>query len=349
MTLVIGLDEAGYGPNLGPLCIGLSAWEVPEEETEEDRGDRDEGIEDAQAEVDLPAEPQPEIDLYQLLKPVMCDKPDGRRVAVADSKVLYKPKGGLAGLERGVLAMANMAAKRAITTWPDLVARLHADRYQREAELPWTAAEYLSPVPVEATEDELAAAATLVAECPAAKLRELRALLVHPAEFNTVSDTHNSKGLALSNWTLGLLREAIESLCPFPCADMPAVIQANCDKHGGRKNYAGLLTQHFPEYTVRVVTESRPRSAYLLQRSGVTLQVDFRAKGESRLETALASMVAKYLRELSMASLNRFWQSHVPDLKPTAGYPVDAKRFKADIATKQAELGIDDAILWRNR
>jgi len=25
-TLVVGTDEAGYGPNLGPLVIGATAW-----------------------------------------------------------------------------------------------------------------------------------------------------------------------------------------------------------------------------------------------------------------------------------------------------------------------------------
>ena len=27
-TLVVGTDEAGYGPNLGPLVVGATAWEA---------------------------------------------------------------------------------------------------------------------------------------------------------------------------------------------------------------------------------------------------------------------------------------------------------------------------------
>jgi hypothetical protein len=60
-------------------------------------------------------------------------------------------------------------------------------------------------------------------------------------------------------------------------------------------------------------------------------------------------MTSKYLRELSMAAFNAFWQRHVRDLKPTAGYPVDARRFRQQIATVQAELGIEDQQLWRAR
>jgi hypothetical protein len=60
-------------------------------------------------------------------------------------------------------------------------------------------------------------------------------------------------------------------------------------------------------------------------------------------------MTSKYLRELAMAAFNAFWQRHVPHLKPTAGYPVDAKRFKQDIAAAQSRLGIEDDLLWRMR
>jgi hypothetical protein len=50
-----------------------------------------------------------------------------------------------------------------------------------------------------------------------------------------------------------------------------------------------------------------------------------------------------------MRPFNEFWCSRVPGLKPTAGYPVDSRRFKKQIATVQRELAIDDQILWRSR
>ena len=60
-------------------------------------------------------------------------------------------------------------------------------------------------------------------------------------------------------------------------------------------------------------------------------------------------MFCKYVRELAMELFNQFWQRHLPDLKPTKGYPLDAKRFREEIVETQKELGITDRVLWRNR
>jgi hypothetical protein len=79
------------------------------------------------------------------------------------------------------------------------------------------------------------------------------------------------------------------------------------------------------------------------------MRVVFQVNGERFFPTALASMTAKYLRELSMRAFNDFWRAHLPELKPTAGYYRDAWRFKKEIAAKQRELKIDDHVLWRSR
>ena len=65
--------------------------------------------------------------------------------------------------------------------------------------------------------------------------------------------------------------------------------------------------------------------------------------------TALASCFAKYLRELMVESLNRWFQSQVPDLKPTSGYYVDGHRFLDDVAEQIEALALPRHRLVRVR
>ena len=59
-------------------------------------------------------------------------------------------------------------------------------------------------------------------------------------------------------------------------------------------------------------------------------------------------MASKYLRETAMLAFNRFWCAQVPELRPTAGYPLDARRFKTQIEPAQRAMGLDDRMVWRN-
>jgi hypothetical protein len=58
-------------------------------------------------------------------------------------------------------------------------------------------------------------------------------------------------------------------------------------------------------------------------------------------------MTAKYVRELAMHAFNAFWSTRLPALRPTAGYPLDARRWRRDAAAAIQSLGIDDEQLWR--
>src|SRR5262245_32596454 len=96
MGFLIGTDEAGYGPNLGPLVITATAW-------------RTAGTIDPES-------------LYDLLADCVCRTPtddDDHRLAIADSKELYQPSSGLRLLEKGV-ATALHACGSAATTWRDV-------------------------------------------------------------------------------------------------------------------------------------------------------------------------------------------------------------------------------------
>jgi hypothetical protein len=174
----------------------------------------------------------------------------------------------------------------------------------------------------------------------------LRARLVYPAEFNALVDRWGSKGAALSHVTMELVRMVVDQV---RAADAPRTISIFFDKHGGRSRYAALVQHHFAESWIEPISENRNRSRYRWVHEETPIEAVFRVGCEELLPTALASMAAKYHRELAMRAFNAFWTSRVPGLRPTAGYPVDSGRFRADIAAAQAELGIADHVLWRSR
>ncbi len=335
MAWMIGIDEAGYGPNLGPLTVSATVWKVESEARKADR------VSDQSQAVATSVENN--VDLYARLAALVSPTVQKNRLAIADSKALYKPKGGLQNLERGVLAALAVSRGKLPTRWQDLI--------EPPPQLPWYG-DFDCCLPIDATSEELQElAAKFSAVCDSAdvELTDVRTRLVFPREFNELTEQYGTKGAALSHVTIGLLRQTIDSLPPGPRIPTSTHHYISCDKHGGRNRYAALLQHHFSEHWIETHEESTPISRYSWSTEDSEFHISFQARGESQLPTALASMTAKYHRELAMRAFNAYWCQLVPNLKPTAGYPVDAKRFKQAIASKQIELGIEDADLWRYR
>jgi hypothetical protein len=165
--------------------------------------------------------------------------------------------------------------------------------------------------------------------------------MVLTGRFNEETRRHDSKGRALSEMSMQLLRHVWQKAG----GDEHEAALVIADKHGGRNRYHEFLPIVFGDQFIRCHNESTEQSRYGVGRA----EIRFETKSERHLPVALASMVSKYLRELSMLLFNRFWTARQPGLKPTAGYPLDAVRFKADIAALQKQLGIADEILWRER
>jgi hypothetical protein len=349
MAILVGMDEAGYGPNLGPLVVAATAWEGEGE----GRGAEGEGQRGAAFS---------RRELYDELSDIVTREActDGH-LAIADSKTLYHSGGGLRQLERGVHA-ALVAIGRPAARWSAIVDALGADPAGGQRSLAWHA-DFDCRLPVDASADEvtlLGARLVEVGEVVGMRPIAVRARLVFPAEFNELVEVHGSKGVALSRVTLGLLREVLQSSrcanqqlaahnSPTPDTRHPTPAFIVCDKHGGRNQYGPLLQQFFPDDWIERVCEGRAESRYQWGPAESRVEVAFRTGGEAFLPTALASMTAKYLRELAMRAFNEFWCTRVPGLRLTAGYPVDARRYKAEIGDVQRELGIDDHLLWRSR
>ena len=105
------------------------------------------------------------------------------------------------------------------------------------------------------------------------------------------------------------------------------------------------MARHFGGTLVRAVEETAARSAYEVP--AASLRVEFSVGGEARAPVALASMTAKYLRELSMRAFNKFWTGRCPGLAATAGYPVDAVRWRREAAAAVEREGVDWDAVWR--
>jgi ribonuclease HII len=99
------------------------------------------------------------------------------------------------------------------------------------------------------------------------------------------------------------------------------------------------------------VREEPAISTYQLRRDdGAVSTVTFAERGEDRaFPTALASCVAKYLRERMVGCLNAWFQARVPGLQPTAGYYVDGHRFLADLLPHMQALAVPSERLVRVR
>lgn len=320
MKIWIGTDEAGYGPNLGPLVIAATVWSFDNESHEKSSTP----------------------DFYQYLDHCITRSPEqGERLAMADSKQLYTPGKGLAGLEPGLLSALRVANLNA-ASWSELWQAVSPTSDAERAELPWHTGFDLA-LPLALPHDRIIRGAERLQaglQTASVRLLGIEAVALFPGHFNRRVAATGSKGAVLSEETLHLIHRQL-----LRHRAGPAGIQ--CDKHGGRNRYAALLQQTFPDEWIEVLEEGRQQSRYAWGEADQRTEIRFTVHGEDFLPAALASMTAKYLRELAMLPFNQFWQKHLPGLKPTAGYPVDARRFQNEIADKQRELGIPAELLWR--
>ena len=192
MPYLVGTDEAGYGPNLGPLAITATVWHIPDD----DMG----------------------IDLYRRLGTVARPSDPANRASskllFGDSKKLYTPGGGLAKLERGVLAAIYALPRHLPTTWRGLFQFCDVESLPQLDELIWYR-DFDRPLPVaisrQQADDETRQLQPAL-EGAGVRLIDIQSRVVFPSRYNEYVERCDSKGLALSEWTLQLVRQVIEPL-----------------------------------------------------------------------------------------------------------------------------------------
>ncbi len=325
MTLLIGTDEAGYGPNLGPLMVAATVWRI------------EAGMEDA--------EPVLSRALAEV-EGLMAAHAGTRSPLWADSKQIYRAGAGFDMLERGVLLGLLLSAGDMPDTWATLHDSLGPISPRGGCRREWQGLPSLR-LPRDMDADRCAVLVATVRETltrHGVAVERVACRGIYPDEFNTLLHGGLNKSDILSAATLDL---AASLRADRP--DIPALIW--CDRHGGRKRYGGLVARHFDTPLVQPLEETPVRSAYLVPAGGeprsAACRIEFCVGGESRAPVALASMTAKYVRELSMLAFNAFWAERVPGLLPTAGYPTDALRWRRDTAAAVERERLETDDLWR--
>ncbi len=303
MKILAGIDEAGLGPTIGPLATASAALRVP-------------------------ADWEPETPWEALSAAVTRTWKKGEtRIAVADSKVIYSTA-GLAGFERAIGAFSACAG----TADPCGCLR---EKLSGTVHPCYVGGKVRFPTYADA--DAVTGAETLLRTALAsagAAAAHLRAALLYEPELNSRYANGLNKNAALLVETGRHLRALNEA---FP--DLPLYVVV--DKQGGRNEYLPYLSDLFPGAWIQEELCGRDCSRYLVRRPGGDMHIAFVAKGDrSSFATALASLAAKYHRERAMARLNAWFLKKCPGVKPTAGYPTDARRWLREVGTGR-ELRLD--------
>lgn len=322
--ILAGLDEAGFGPLLGPLTIGCVALRS----------------------ADGPVDPWDRLAGAVSRATHGAGARDPDRVCVADSKVVYdRSERGRARLERTVLAfhaalhgLPDDAAGFLAATAPPLGCAGTA------AEI-WhgSLARRLSTADEARLADDARAIVRALGEARL-ELALCAVRAVPAAELNASFARTSSKGA--THW---------EQCAPFLehlwRAFGPEGVELVVDRHGGRMRYAALLSATLPDAEVTIDSEISARSIYRLEGPhGRRMRVTFAEKADAlSFPVALASCCAKYARELCMDAFNAHFARLQPELQPTAGYVTDARRWLAEAGLALERAGLAPEALVRTR
>ena len=176
MPWIIGIDEAGYGPNLGPFVMTSVACHVSDK--------------------------MARADLWHVLRRAVrrqSSVSDGR-LFIEDSKIVYSTTRGLHDLETSVLAVLPLWRDGTEACLANCIDRLCPDCHAELRCQPWYAGTISLPV-LAGTAKLDAAAALFTNTC---RMRDVvwgtvHSVVICPARFNQVTEQWGSKGAVLAS------------------------------------------------------------------------------------------------------------------------------------------------------
>ena len=312
MVVLVGIDEAGFGPILGPLVVSSSVFSLPHHLLT--------------------------ADLWQVLRNSVNNKRKhlAGRLLVADSKKVYNKSVGIKHLERTVLACLRCLGKEPATL-TEFLELLCPDCLEQLSDYPWYKDIGNFRISVDSA-DRAITSSVLTDDLTSngIELLGLKSFCLEVERYNTMVSNVKNKARVLFTAASILIKNAFDN---FAGDDLQIII----DRQGGRMHYRKALQLMFSDMELKILQESQTASSYELQTNGKGMRLHFVVNADEQfLPVSLASMVSKYLRELLIGCMNRYFVGFHPSLRPTAGYWKDGLRFIEDLKTYLPHLQIDN-------
>jgi len=319
MAILVGIDEAGFGPILGPLVVSSSTFSLPHDLLK--------------------------ADLWQVLRKSLSNtrKRLAGRLLVADSKKAYSKSIGIKHLERTVLSTLKCLGKEPATL-TELAELLCPDCLERWSDYPWYEDVASHRLSADGADREIASAVlTDDLNSNGMELLAMESCCLDVAYYNKMVAAVKNKANVLFTATSRLIKTAYDD---FGGDDLHIMV----DRQGGRVHYRRNLQRMFGDMELKILRESPTTSSYELRANGKAMRLHFVVGADGRfLPVSLASMTSKYLRELLIGNINRYFNGFGADLKPTAGYWKDGQRFIQDIKTSLPHVHFNNEQLIRCR
>ena len=281
MAVLVGIDEAGYGPLLGPLVVSSVVFSVPD---------------------DLLSS-----DMWLLLNKAVAKQKKhlAGRLLITDSKKAYSKSSGIGHLRKTVLSalLACPQPPSDLALASDLASHLHSDHrldnYLWYKDLP---AHSLG-----ADEDDIALAAAVLKNCLSENNMQLLNITTRCLDvgyYNKMVSAVKNKANVLFTAVCELITSVLKST--YASDNLQIIV----DRQGGRLNYRTPLSRMFPRMDITIIRQDNSLCSYELATDSKKIRIHFAAKADLKyLPVSLASMTSKYLREVLVDSINRYFIS----------------------------------------
>ena len=315
--IIAGIDEAGLGPKLGPLVVSSAAFEVDDSSNPDT------------------------LSLWDIFSETTTRKKSRTdpRMLITDSKIAYTSR-GLPALQNVVLNFSYaLKNEKPATSIYELISRLGTnDQIVQLAQSPWFKEALTDTSPPEG--QKFAPTTTFNLQNENAGIKYLHCRILSARMLNNLF----AEGLNKSEVLLLQTGRHIHHIVKTYSNEQ---IRITVDKQGGKTYYAPYLTDILGGEWIETIREGRDSSLYRIRKN---IYIEFLPKADqNKFTVALASITAKFFREILMNEFNRYFTSRIPSLKPTAGYPEDAKRFFAEITDTLHRDNIESHDIWRQR